>query len=140
MTALLLGIAVLVLLACGVGTLVPTAGKAFIAGKLSGDDADTPNRIAWGTGTTDPVAGNTALETEASEARATATLSRVTTTTTNDTFQAVGTLTADGTKTISEAGLFDAASGGDMIVRATFAGIPLVSGDQIQITWKIQLT
>ena len=130
----------LLMLCAGVGTLVPTIGKAFWAGKMSGDLTTSPNRVAWGTGTTDPVAGDTALQAESSEARATATLSRVTTTTTNDTFQAVATMTATGTRAITEVGLLDAASGGNLILRATHLAVNVVSGDEITYTIKTQLT
>jgi hypothetical protein len=99
-----------------------------------------PNRIGWGTGAGTAAVGDTTLFTEASETRATGTLSGVTTTVTGDTFQAVGTLTADGAKTITNAGLFDAATSGDMLVKGDFTGVALALGESIEFTIKVQQT
>jgi hypothetical protein len=63
-------------------------------------------------------------------------VTRQTTTVTNDTFQVVGTRTATGSGTVTVAGLFDAASGGNLFLKGDFAGIPLSSGDAIQFTIK----
>jgi hypothetical protein len=71
-----------------------------------------PLNIGWGTG---GVAGgpftaaNTdiALFSEAAEARTAGTSSAVTTTTTNDTYQVTGTITATGARTITEVALSD---------------------------------
>lgn len=98
------------------------------------------NRVGWGTGAGTAAVGDTTLFTEASETRATATLSGVTTTVTGDTFQAVGTLTADANKTITNAGLFDAATGPDLIVKGDFTGVALLTGESIEFTIKLQQT
>lgn len=92
----------------------------------------TMTAIGWGTGATAEAAADTALVTEASEARATGTLSQPTSTTD----RLVGTLTANGTKTITEVGRFNqvATAGSTMQQRHLFTGIPLVTGDQIQFT------
>lgn len=87
--------------------------------------------IAWGTGATAEAVGDTALVTEASEARAVATQSQPTATTD----RAVATITAAGTKTITETGRFNQlAVGGVMLQRHLFTGIPVVSGDAITFT------
>ncbi len=65
------------------------------------------------------------------------TSSRVTTTTTNDSYQVTGTRTATGSGTVTVSGLFDAASGGNLFVKGDFAGIALVSGDSIAYTFKV---
>jgi hypothetical protein len=71
----------------------------------------------------------------------------VTTTTTNDTYQVVGTITCGGSgKTITEVGLFDAAgagsppSGGSLFVYADHGGVALNVGDSITYTVKVQVT
>lgn len=117
-------------------------GKNWVADKMR-ESGIAPagvfaNRIAWGTGATVPVQGSTTVSTETTPARATATLSGVTTTTTGDTFQAVGTLTADAGKTITNAGLFDAATTGDLVLIGDHAGVPLLTGDSIEYTFKLQ--
>ena len=72
-----------------------------------------PNQLGWGTGGVGTGSPYTAAKTdvaafgEASEARVAGTSSQVTTTTTNDTYQVVGTITAGGAKTIAEVFLSD---------------------------------
>ena len=71
-----------------------------------------PKVVCWGTG---GVAGgpftaantDVAMFSEAAENRVTGTSSAVTTTTTNDTYQVTGTITATGARTITEVGLSD---------------------------------
>lgn len=111
-----------------------TAGREWVIDKVQ---SVAPNSnanmgwIAWGTGTTAENVTDTALVTEASEARAVATLSQPTTTTD----RAVGTITATGTKNIAECGRFNQlAVGGVLQQRHVFTAIPVVSGDQIQFT------
>jgi F420-0:gamma-glutamyl ligase-like protein len=83
-----------------------------------------------------PAAGDTTLNV-AVESRATGAQSRVTVTTTNDTYQCVGTITATAPRAIVECGLFSAAAVGTMLARTTFAVINLAAADSIQVTWKI---
>jgi hypothetical protein len=63
-----------------------------------------------------------------------------TTTTTDDTYQVVGTLTAGGTLAITNAGLFDAVSSGNLFVKGDFSTINLSTGDSIQFTFKTQFS
>ena len=121
-----------------IATVYTNAGKAWVAGKMSGAEATSPDRIGWGTGAGTAAVTDTTLFTEAAETRATATLSRVTTSVTDDTFQAVGTLTSLSSQTITNAGLFDAASAGDLIIHGDHAGLPLLADDSIQYTIKLQ--
>ncbi|MDD5397034.1 MAG: hypothetical protein PHW24_03165 [Candidatus Moranbacteria bacterium] len=115
------------------------AGKQWVVDKMDDSQASTMNKIGWGTGAGTTGETDTTLFTEASEARATATISQTDTTITGDTYQAVGTLTANGTKTITNAGLFDAASGGNMLVKGDHAGVPLLLNDSIEYTFKLQV-
>ncbi len=118
-------------------TLVTNTGLARIINALNGGAHTAPQHIGWGTGTTAPVGVNTTLEAAAAEARVSGTKSVETTTVTGDTYQVTGTLTAAGTKTISEAALFDALTGGNMYVRGTFTGIPLEADDAIAFTIQV---
>jgi hypothetical protein len=43
----------------------------------------------------------------------------------------------DGTGAITEAGIFDAASAGNMWVSASFSTINKAAGDTLQITWTL---
>ena len=94
-----------------VNNLVTSAGKAQLT-LLAGDASATPfTYLAVGTSTTAPAVGQTTLVAEITDtglARAAATVSRVTTTVTNDTLQLVYTWTASGSKTIEEVGVFNA--------------------------------
>lgn len=113
-------------------------GKQWVVDKMDDSQASTMNRVAWGTGAGTTGETDTTLFTEASETRATATLSQQTTTITGDTFQAVGTLTATGAKTITNTGLLDAASAGNMLIKGDFTGVPLLTGDSIEFTFRLQ--
>lgn len=119
--------------------LVTTIGKQQIANRLNG----TGTIFGWlgiGTGTTAPAAGDTALQT-ALGARLAATNSVVTTTTTNDTFRAVATFPgATYAGTITECGLFDALTAGNMIERSTFSAIGVSALDSIQIVMDLKFS
>lgn len=118
-------------------TVLTDVGKANMINALNGGSHTAPTYVAWGTGTGTASKTDTTLFTEASESRTNGTKSVVTTTVTNDTYQVVGTITADGTKTITNAGLFDASTSGDMYVKGDFTGIALSLGDSIQFTFKV---
>lgn len=109
----------------------------MLTSALDGTQLTAPTYIGWGTGTTTAAATQTALVTPSAEARVNGTKSRVTTTVTNDTYQVVGTLTSASTQTVSEAGLFNASTAGDMYVRGDFTGIALANGDSIAFTVKV---
>ena len=67
------------------------------------------------------------------------TASVVTTTVTNDTAQWVKTFTSTATMTITEAGIFNASSGGDMLVVGDLSPTaPMVSTDTLTLTIKCQ--
>jgi len=119
--------------------LLTNVGITKLIAALFGDSHTAPLFVAWGTGTTAEAVTNTALETAASEDRTSGTKTKVTTNTTDDTYQLVGSITSTGTKTISEAGLFDASTAGSMYVRGTFTGIALATSDAIEFTVQIVL-
>lgn len=118
--------------------MVVNAGLAFLAGALSGDEATPSNMkyIGVGTGTTAAAAADTALVTPALT-RGAGTQSRTTTTTTNDTYNVYATIDSDDSYAITEAGLFDASSSGDMLCRQVFSAVNLTSDDSIKVTWDI---
>jgi len=120
-------------------TAVVNAGRAILTNRIIGSGT-TPDRIAMGTGTTAVQLTDTALGGEV-ESRTTGTTSRTTTSSANDTFVCTGTVTATASRTIGEAGLFDAASGGNLFVRGVLAStISLASGDSIAFTFTVQVT
>jgi len=120
-------------------TLLVNTGKAIVTNYLNGGAATQPKYVAWGTGAGTTAATDTTLFTEVTP-RVSGTTSQVTTSTTNDTFQVVGTQTAGTTETITNAGLFDASTSGNLFVKGDFTGVPLNSGDSIQFTFKVQFS
>lgn len=118
-------------------TVLTDVGKVKMIAALYGDSHTAPTYVAWGTGAGTAGESDTTLFTEASESRTNGTKSKQTTNVANDTYQVVGTITADGTKTITNAGLFDAATTGNMYVKGDFTGIALSLGDSIQFTIKV---
>lgn len=95
--------------------------------------------IGWGTGSGQGVT-STDLATAASESRTDGTSSQQTTNTTDDTYRVTGTITATGTRAITEVGVFDGAgtgnppSGANLGVYGDFSVINLASGDSIAFT------
>lgn len=122
--------------------LVTNAGFAGIASRINGSGSEAAfTYIAVGTGTTAAAVGNTTLETEITDSglpRANSTASRVTTTQTNDTAQLVNSFTVTGTKAVTESGVLNASSSGVLLCRQVFSAINVISGDSLQITWKIK--
>lgn len=125
-------------------TVLADVGRAIITGRLlgvgSGIGFTEPRYVAWGTGAGTAAVGDTTLFTEAAEARVSGSSSRVTTSVTNDTYQVVGTITAAGNKTITNAGLFDASTSGNLFMKGDFSGVALNTNDQIQFTFKVQIS
>jgi len=121
-------------------TVVTNNGKGVISARFLASAPALNLYVGWGTGNGTSAAADTTLFTEAAEARAAAAVSQATTTTANDTFQAVGTMTATATRTITNAGLFDASTSGNLIMKGEFGSVPLNSGDSIAFTMKIQFT
>ena len=120
-------------------TLLVNTGKAIVTNYLNGGAATQPKYVAWGTGAGTTAATDTTLFTEVTP-RVSGTTSQVTTSTTNDTFQVVGTQTAGTSETITNAGLFDASTSGNLFVKGDFTGVALNSGDSIQFTFKVQFS
>ena len=120
---------------------ITNAGFAQLA-LLAGDASATPfTYLAVGTDATAFAASQTALVAEVVDSgleRASATVSRVTTTVTNDTLQLTKTWTATGSKTIEEIGIFNASSAGTMLGRALTTSKALTSTDILVGTYKVK--
>lgn len=123
-------------------TVLTTAGKGIVTNRIKNGDtgATEPKYIAWGTGAGTSAVGDTTLFTEASESRTSGTSTRTTTSETNDTYQVSGTITASAGKTITNAGLFDASTSGNIFLKGDFTGIALNTGDAISFTFSINFT
>jgi len=118
------------------------AGLAEAAGLLGNTGSPTAfTYLEVGTGTGAHDATDTTLDaaiTDSGLARASATVSRVTTTVTNDTLQLSKQWSVTGSKTIGEQGTFNASSGGDMLQRTALSPTrSVVNGDTYTLTVKI---
>lgn len=124
-------------------TVVTNAGRDILTNRIKGSGTE-PLNIGWGTGAGTAGVTDTTLFTEklvdlstsAGTDHTVGTSSRVTTTVTNDTYQVTATRTATGAGTVTNAGQFDAASGGNLFLKGDFTGIGLASGDSIAFTDK----
>lgn len=123
-------------------TVVVNAGLDIITNRIKGLGTE-PLNVGWGTGAGAAAITDTTLFTEVlvnmtagGTDHTAGTSSRVTTDVTNDTYQVVATRTATAAGTITNAGLFDAVSGGNLFLKGDFTGIGLANGDSIQFTIK----
>lgn len=120
---------------------VQNAGLANITAALV--TANVMRYLQWGTGSAAAASANVVTTTSTTEARTAGTASQQTTTVTSDAFQVVGTITAAGTRAITEVGVFDAAgsgsppTGGNMDIYGDFSVVNLASGDSIAFTVKV---
>ena len=117
-----------------VPNLVVTAGKNWVAQRMNNVNT-VMTHMAVGTGTTPAAAAQTALVSENDRNALTST------TVTNNTIIYVATWAAgDATAALTEAGVFDASSGGDMLCRTVFTVVNKASADSMTITWTITVS
>lgn len=120
-------------------TTVGLAELANLAGNVSTPTAFT--YLALGIGTTGATSANTQLESEITDtglARHSATVSRVTTTGTNDTLQLAYTWTATGAKAVTEVGTLNNSVGGILLGRQVFSAVTTANGDTLEIVYKFK--
>jgi hypothetical protein len=118
-----------------VDNLVVTAGKNWVIDRMK--DANTVmTHMELGTGTTAAAAGDTALETIISSSRTSLTTTTSGTSITYTCTFAAGT----GTGAVTEAGIFDATTGGDMLARTAFAVVNKGASDSMTITWTVTIS
>ncbi len=128
-----------------IANYIVNGGAAAVAAQIGGAVTfPVFQYIAVGLGTAAGAVTDTALISEILDsglARGTATMSRVTTDVTNDTSQGVLSYSVSGTKAVAESGLFNhiGTATGTMLARQTFSAINVISGDTLQITWKIDV-
>lgn len=122
-------------------TRFTNAGTAIVTNRMI-QAGTAPKNIGWGTGSVDAAVTDTALGTEAAPTtaggRTVGTESRVTGTVANDTYQVVGTVTATAALAITESGLFDAVTTGNMLIRSMFAAVNVAVGDSIAFTFGLR--
>jgi hypothetical protein len=116
--------------------LIVNAGLARIALLMTGGGSPM-SHMALGGSSTMPGATQTALVSEVGRV-ALASTTTVTTNVSGDSVQYVATFPA-GTATgaLTEAGLFDAASGGTMLARSVYNTVNKGENDSLTVTWKV---
>lgn len=122
-------------------TVFTNAGAAIVTNRMI-QAGTAPKNIGWGIGTGAAAVGDTALGTESapttSGGRTVGTESRTTVTNTNDNYQVTGTVTAAGTLAITEAGLFDAVTAGNLLIRSVFSAVNVLVSDSIAFTFGLK--
>lgn len=117
---------------------ITNVGHAAANGRISNQGGyNAFTYLAIGTGTQGSPATSTTLATEITTnggARANATASQTTTTVTNDTTSLTYTWTFTGSFAVTEEGIFDAVSSGNMLAYQSFGAINVVNGDTLQVT------
>ena len=117
--------------------LVVSSGLAYLASRAISGAATAMSHMAIGSGTSSAVAGDTTLGGELGRVAISAS-SNVTTNVDNDSVQFIASFGAGtGTGAVTEAGIFNAATNGDMLCRTVFGVINKDAGDTLSITWKV---
>jgi len=116
--------------------LVVDTGLDYIASRMKDATATAMTHMGLGTGTTAAAAGDTDLGTLAGSREA-----LDSTTVTDNTINYVCNFEAnDVTGAITEAGIFNASTGGTMLCRVVFSAVNLTSTDSISVDWTITLS
>ncbi len=115
--------------------LIVDSGLNFICDRMKNDET-AMTHMALGSGSTAAAAGDTSLGSQlgSREALDSDTVSSNTITYTAS-FEA-----GDATGAVTEAGIFNAASGGTMLCRTVFAVVNKSADDSLSVTWAITLT
>lgn len=118
-----------------VPNLVVASGKGYVASRMKDTSLGAMSHMAIGTNTGAAAAGNTALGAENDRNSLTSTTVSAGTVTYVATFGA-----GEGTGAVTEAGLFNASSGGTLLCRTVFAVVNKGSQDSMTITWSVTVS
>ena len=122
-----------------VKNLVVNSGLAYIISRMVGTDKGVMSHMALGSGTTAPAADQTDL---VSLLGAREILDSTTITGTNsEKVQYISSFEAGkATGAVTEAGIFNAATAGDMLCRTAFSVVNKAADDTMTVTWTITLS
>ena len=118
--------------------VLTNAGRTLVQNRLNGTGT-APIYLAQGTGAGTSAATDVALFTEVLP-RVAGTPSIVTVNVTSDTYQLTGTMTVASPEGVTNAGIFDASTSGDLFLHADFSIVNLAAGDGITYTWRWTLS
>ncbi len=118
-----------------VKNLIVDTGLNFICDRMK-DDETAMTHMALGSGTTAAAAGDTSLESQLGSREA-----LDSSTVTNNQIVYVSSFEAgDATGAVTEAGIFNASSGGTMLCRTVFSVVNKAADDTLTVNWTITLT
>lgn len=120
--------------------LVVTTGRQHIANQLSGLTQAAMSHMAIGTGTTAQVVGDTALETQLGLRKTFDSKTQGSGADANKVIYITEWTPGEGTGAITEAGIFNASTGGTMLCRTTFPVKNKGGGDSLTLTWTITIS
>jgi hypothetical protein len=118
--------------------LVVTAGKTFIAASMLKTTTNSPaamSHMAVGSGSSAAAVGDTALGSQLGRVSLASASSTGAVVTYTATF-AAGT----GTGAVTEAGIFNNSSGGDMLCRTVFSVVNKGTDDAMSVTWTVTVS
>lgn len=118
-----------------VNNLVVTDGKEYVASRMKDATATAMSHMAIGSGSTAAAAGNSALGSELGRVALTSTTVSGAVVTYLATFPA-GT----GTGAVTEAGILNASSSGDLLCRTVFSVVNKGASDSMTITWTVTVS
>jgi hypothetical protein len=118
-----------------VNNLVVTDGKEYVASRMKDATATAMSHMAIGSGSTAAAAGNSALGSELGRVALTSTTVSGAVVTYVATFPA-GT----GTGAVTEAGILNASSSGDLLCRTVFSVVNKGASDSMTITWTVTVS
>jgi hypothetical protein len=118
-----------------VPNLVVDTGLDFIASRMKDTSATAMSHMGVGTGSTAASSADTALGTQLAR------VALASTTVTDNSISYVATFPAGtGTGALTEAGTFNASSGGTMLCRTVFAVINKGPADSMTVTWTVTIS
>ena len=116
--------------------LVVTTGLGYIASRMKDASATAMTHMALGSGTTNAAAGQTDLVTLLGAREALDS----TTVTANAVAYVASFEAGDATGAVTEAGIFNAASGATMLCRVKFDVVNKAADDTMTVTWTITVS
>ena len=115
--------------------LIVDTGLNFICDRMK-DDETAMTHMALGSGSTAAAAGDTSLGTQLGSREALDS----STVTANQIVYVASFEAGDATGAVTEAGIFNAASGGTMLCRTVFSVVNKAADDTLTVNWTITLT
>ena len=119
-----------------IDNLVVDAGLDFIASRMKDATATAMTHMALGSSSTAAAAGNTALGSQLGSREGLDS----TTVTSNAVAYVASFEAGDATGAVTEAGLFNASSGGTMLCRTVFSVVNKLADDSMTVTWTVTIS